>query len=866
MTQTIKKNIENPDKAEVWLNKNNPHRTSTGSLPNLQDMTNNRFHKTQSLLEEYTRQNRYKTESTELLLEVTSSHQQQNHEQIQNNIKTLSQDADNIKKSLAKIDTAYSLWQQWLSYSTDSSKRLLQTADVLKERGDIFIEHERAGCPPVLDYDYDIIMDASTFDRPSNYVLLKIKPSEGIEIDDSNRPYIIIDPRAGHGAGIGGFKPESQVGVALKNGRPVYFVAFKRLPEPSQTIADVTYAEARFVREVEKRHPDAGAPVIVGNCQGGWAALILAATNTDITGPIVMNGAPVAAWSGEVGVNPMRYKAGVNGGTWLSMMSADMSNGLFDGAWLVNNFEQMNPYRNYIGKYYDLYKNPMGNRQRFLDFERWWGGFFLMNEAEIRWIVENIFIGNRLARNTGQLENGVNIDLRNVKAPILVFASYGDDITPPPQALAWILDAYTDEKEIEVCGQRIIYMIHDQVGHLGIFVSSKIAKREHKGIASIMDTIEVLPPGLYEMEIKNIEGEGSEKTFSVDLARRTFDDLNKAIGKCRTDEKIFRAVHRSSKAQTRLYEQTLRPLIQGMSNETSAQILRAIHPLRLQRSIWTSKNPLAMAASSLSKVVSNIDPTNSASHTDNSDQTADHSCDTNPTQPHSTQTHSASEQESQEGTNSFANYGNVKLPAVEPIEQDNLFLQVEKLFMDSLSMSLDYWGKMQDMMTESMFYGIWSMPWMREYGNKEGARRLIDKNALKDLPKVEEVLSKVAEGGYIEAVIRLLILCNIVADNNIDRNQLLRLTEVLTEQDPFKDLLSSEISNKIQNQTLIVRFAEDQSISALKTLLKTQPKRIEALKLVLYVIGDGEDNLNPDTLAMLNRIKEALSLKDTDIN
>lgn len=169
----------------------------------------------------------------------------------------------------------------------------------------------------------------------------------------------------------------------------------------------------------------------------------------------------------------------------------------------------------------------------------------------------------------------------------------------PPQALAWILDAYTDEKEIEVCGQRIIYMIHDQVGHLGIFVSSKIANREHKGMASIMDMIEIIPPGLYEMRIEGEQGVGKDKTFSVDLKRRTFDDLSQAIGQYRTDEKIFRAVHRSSKSQTRIYEQSLRPIIKAMSNETSAQILRSLHPLRLQRSLWSRKNPMVSATSTL---------------------------------------------------------------------------------------------------------------------------------------------------------------------------------------------------------------------------------------------------------------------------
>jgi pimeloyl-ACP methyl ester carboxylesterase len=840
MSATIEKNIENPRKAEVWLSRNNPHHRATGSIPNFQDMVKHQFYQNESTIDEYNLQNRYKADSTGLIIEVTSRHLEQNQQQIKENVQTLSDDTNAIIKSWQKASTPQGLWQEWLSYSTDSSKRLLQTVDVLKERGDVFLEHELAGCPPVLDYDYEVIMDAAEFERPCNYVLLRIVPPAGIVTNDDNRPYIIIDPRAGHGAGIGGFKHESQVGVALNQGHPVYFVAFKRLPEPTQTIADITYAEGKFVREVEKRHPNSDAPAIIGNCQGGWAALILAATHPDIKGPIVLNGAPVSAWSGEVGINPMRYKAGVNGGSWLSMLSADMNNGVFDGAALVNNFEQMTPYRNYVGKYYDLYKNPQANRQRFLDFERWWGGFFLMNEAEIKWIVENIFIGNRLARNTGQLEKGVNIDLRNVKAPIIAFASRGDDITPPQQALSWILDAYSDEKDVEVCGQRIIYMIHEQVGHLGIFVSSKIANNEHTGIASIMDMIEVLPPGLYEMGINSFEGHGKEKTFSIDLGRRTFADLSQAIGEHRNDEESFKAVHRHSMAQTQAYEQNLRPLVKAMSNETSAQLLRTTHPMRLQRSIWSSKNPLAVAAGNLSQLVTSAIDKNQSDHF-------------------------VPAQRPQESHNASGAYARVRLPAIESMQQDNLFLQVEKMFMDNVKMTLDFWRDFQGRQTESMFFGIWSMPWLRQYGAQVGSRRLSDKDALHEVPKVDEALNKISEGDFKDAVVRMMILSNIVADNNIDRDQLMRLTEVLTKQQPFMQLSQAQLSAMIHTQTLIVRFAEDQSIESLSSLLKTKAERINALKLVDYVVGDKEKDQDPTLLSIKKRIEAALNLTDADI-
>lgn len=142
----------------------------------------------------------------------------------------------NLASVAATIETAADratrggLPQDWLDYLGDRAQRMVLTLDTLRERGDIFIAHEAAGCPPVLVYDYEVVMDGRDLPRPCNYMLLKIIPPEGVTVVDEKRPYVIIDPRAGHGAGIGGFKFDSQVGVALKRGNPVYFVGFRRDP------------------------------------------------------------------------------------------------------------------------------------------------------------------------------------------------------------------------------------------------------------------------------------------------------------------------------------------------------------------------------------------------------------------------------------------------------------------------------------------------------------------------------------------------------------------------------------------------------------------------------------------------------------
>src|SRR5215212_10127085 len=299
----------------------------------------------------------------------------------------------------------WDLWQEGYDYAVDSAQRTILFWDTLRQRGNNFIAQERAGKRPALHFDYETVLDAREFARPVNYALVQIVPPEGMSVDSKRRPYVMIDPRAGHGPGIGGFKDDSQVGVAIRDGHPVYFVIFFRDPEPGQTLLDVCEAEKQFVRKVRELHPASPKPAIVGNCQGGWAAMMLAAANPDDTGPIVINGAPMSywggAWSEGEGDNPMRYAGGLLGGTWLASLTSDLGAGKFDGAWLVQNFENLNPANSYWDKYYHVFANVDTEPARFLDFERWWGGFYLMNRDEIEWITKNLFVGNQVWKGGG---------------------------------------------------------------------------------------------------------------------------------------------------------------------------------------------------------------------------------------------------------------------------------------------------------------------------------------------------------------------------------------------------------------------------------------------------------------------------------
>jgi poly(3-hydroxyalkanoate) synthetase len=695
-------------------------------------------------------------------------------------------------------------WKIMASYSEymiDLAQRQALFLDVMRKRGNGFVEMERKGLPPVLAFDYDIIVDGRGLEKPVNYALVQIRPPEDFKSDPTARPYIIVDPRAGHGAGIGGSKKESQVGVALRAGHPVYFVIFFPNPEPGQTILDVCLAEQVFARAVAERHPNAPKPVIEGNCQGGWAVMMLAASQPDITGPIVINGAPLSYWAGVTGKNPMRYTGGLSGGSWGALLAADLGNGKFDGANLVMNFESLNPANTFWKKYYNLYSQIDTEEQRFLDFERWWGGFYLMNEEEIRWIVDNLFIGNKFSAGQMAIDGTTCFNIRNIRSPIIVFASAGDNITPPQQALNWIADVYSSAAEIKASGQVICYLLHKDIGHLGIFVSGKIAQKEHNEIVGTLEVIESAAPGLYELIITEKSVVDGQIHYSVALAEREISDILALDSDGREDEEPFIAAARVSEVNEKLYTQLIRPVVKAATNENSAKLCRSLHPLRAQRSLLSDSNPAVWAVGPLAEAVR---------------------------------------------------------AARRPVSEDNPLLKIEQAMSDAIVQSLDTYRDIRDNAREAMFHLFYGSMRGLVPGSAESKAEPVPaaRTALADSPEVRRILGTIAEGGYAAAVIRMMIL---LADarGTVRRSRLQRSDRLLHEDPAFAALSESDIKRIIFEQTLIVELQPDAALTKLVSLLPDAADAERALSMVEAVAGPIEE-MEERTIAMFARMRDAL--------
>ena len=713
-----------------------------------------------------------------------------------------------------------------MEYLTDRAQRTILLWEVLRKRGNNYLAHLEAGQPPVLVFDYEMVLDGRTFAQPVNYSLIRIldrrskreapvKSTERRLTRNANaadsalpmRPIVIIDPRAGHGPGIGGSKLNSQIGVALDCGHPVYFVMFYIDPEPRQTIADVHAAEIRFLEEVASRHPGAPKPAVIGNCQAGWAAALIGADRPDVTGPMVFNGSPLSYWGGVEGANPMRYKGGLCGGVWLTSFWSDLGKGHFDGANLVAGFEDLNPANTYWKKLYHLFANIDTEENRFLEFEKWWGGFFKMNTEEIHFIVESLFIGNELEQGVLRLDDEKVINLKNFKDPIIVFASGGDNITPPPQALNWIKKVYGSVDEIKSHGQVIVYIVHENVGHLGIFVSGKVARKEHRGIIGSVDMLDYLSPGLYEMIVKGNPSQPWLDDYDVHFEPRTMDDILELDDGLKDEEAFFPA-NTISRINDDMYRIFLSPWVRATISEATAEIIRQMHPLRIERYTFSDLNPFMQPVKLWAEAVKLFRQT---------------------------------------------------------VSKENPFLTMENVFSEVMQTGLNYYRDMRDLTQEFWFKSLYGTPWIKWIcGPLERADQ--EKSATKKIDKKTRQRRKAwvqmaaVEGGFPEAMVRIFIAVA-GANRALDKRQFAAAEKIIRADSRLNKLAAEHYKVMIKEQARVLELNQKLALEGLARLLPTKKDRIKAFTMAKQ-IANADEKLDKREQTMLDRISKILELDE----
>ncbi|MFO1420698.1 MAG: DUF3141 domain-containing protein [Candidatus Competibacteraceae bacterium] len=544
------------------------------------------------------------------------------------------------------------------------------------------------------------------------------------------------------------------------------------------------------MEKVIELHPDAdGKPCVIGNCQAGWAVMMVAATRPELFGPIIVPGSPLSYWAGVEGQNPMRYTGGVLGGSWLTALTSDLGAGKFDGAYLVENFENLNPANTLWTKNYDLWSKVDTEGPRFLEFEKWWGGHVNLNAEEMQWIVDQLFVGNRLATAEIVTSDGVRIDLRNIRSPIVCFCSKGDNITPPQQALGWIVDLYEKDDDIRACAQTIVYAVHESIGHLGIFVSGGVAKKEHQEFASNIDLIDVLPPGLYEAVMTPRPPTRpiwiwSAATGSCASNRALWTIVRAIVQPSAENELRFAAAQRVSEINLGLYRTLFQPFVQAFASEQTAEWLHQLNPSELPYELFSDRNPLMRQIAQLAEQIRQ---------------------------------------------------------QRRPISPDNPLLQVQAMISDGIIAALDGWRDLRDRSVEQLFLAIYSAPLLqalvglRASGASPRHHPGIEPERIAFIQqRIAELKAHLAEGDLPEAAIRSLVYIG-MAGPGIDE----RAFEVLRQMRAAgqgEGMTLEEFKRTLREQFFALLLDRDAALAAIPKMLPADPAvRAEALGKIRQV-------------------------------
>jgi hypothetical protein len=455
-----------------------------------------------------------------------------------------------------------------------------------------------------------------------------------------------------------------------------------------------------------------------------------------------------------------------------------------------------------------LYAKIDTEAPRYLGFERWWGGHVNLNAAEIQFIVDELFIGNNLAAGKILTTDGVAVDLRNVRSPIVVFCSKGDNITPPQQALGWLLDLYNDESEIRAYGQTIVYTIHDRVGHLGIFVSGSVARKEHDEFSSNIDLIDTLPPGLYEavFEPKTDDTAGADLVSGDWVMRceaRTLDDIRMLGGNDVADDHRFATVDRVSQTNLALYRTFMQPFVRALTNPLAADFMRDMHPLRLQFEMFSNANPMMAPIASLAEQVRN---------------------------------------------------------SRKPVSSDNPFIAIQENVSGQIVAALDAWRDAIEALSERTFLTIYGSTTLQAAHGIDSTKALPLRRAPKNAlhyelvqRRIAELKSRIASGGLREAVIRSVIFAGLgraaVDERGFEAVRRIRRAYDGVPLPTFKAM--------VREQYEMLLIDPDAALAAIPSMLpadaQTRRKAFDLVNEIMRARGEASDQ-DAQRLAQIGRL------------
>jgi hypothetical protein len=365
---------------------------------------------------------------------------------------------------------------------------------------------------------------------------------------------------------------------------------------------------------------------------------------------------------------------------------------------------------------------------------------------------------------------------------------------------------YGSTEEIKAAGQVIVGLMHEDIGHLGIFVSGKVARKEHAQIVSVLKSIEALPPGLYGMEISERQGSDGQRTHDVRFVEQRLEEIVPKLNRFRReDEKPFEALQLVSEFNQRAYELFGRPVVTALASEPAAALARAFHPLRLQRWALSDLNPFTWWLAPAAQAVR---------------------------------------------------------AQRQPVPADHPVRQLEATVSELTSAGLDGYRALRDAGSEAAFFQVYGNLFAAlhpdETCGEEGPAPAADP---RDLPAVRRALAAIESGGYAEALARVAFLLG-HEDGPLPLARVELAHDLLEDYRELLPALPREQVRRIGGeQEIIARYAPEQAVESLAALLPRRKDRERLLTLLDRVLADRRvQRIKPSArqTALLARIRAVL--------
>lgn len=283
-------------------------------------------------------------------------------------------------------------------------------------------------------------------------------------------PTLVDAPHAGHTAMIADYrKGQSLIETLLANG-----IGHVALTDWKSATGDMKDLEIdNYLAELVVAIDDLGGRVnLVGLCQGGWLAAMIAARFPDKVNSLVLAGAPIDTDAGD---GPIKRAAHQSPMSFYEELVA-LGGGLMKGKFMLQGWKNMHPAEHYIQDHIDLYEHMDDPAYLAKEeaFARWYE-----NPIDLpgRWylqVIRQLFKENRLAK--GKFVGlGRTLNLRDITCPAYLLAGAADDITTPEQ----VLDA---AQYIGTPKDRIVQKTVPG-GHIGLFMGARTLKDHWPQIA-----------------------------------------------------------------------------------------------------------------------------------------------------------------------------------------------------------------------------------------------------------------------------------------------------------------------------------------------------------------------------------------------